>query len=346
MDTRFANHDEISLWNKIILTNPDGGNNLQAKEFGKIKELGGWTSRFIICDEIKILVLEKKLPILGKIWYVPKGPGVKTIDELGKIAPDLIKFAKKHGVFLIRTEPELLANADNIDKKIAKFNLTKHKGVQVPNTVIVDIDRPIADVMAGFSSKTRYNIRAAQKAGVTTEIVTIDDKSCRDFFELMKVTVQGKAFQRRFEYYKKYWQSHSQANTGFFMYAKYNDEVLAMDFITHIGAKAVRKDAASPRERSVRGASALLELQVIEHLKTLDITEYDLCSCPPSSQIKNPQHPFFGVGKFKVGFNNEVTDYIGCLDMIINKRAYLVWNRLLEKLVLKMYYFIKKDLYY
>ena len=179
-----------------------------------------------------------------------------------------------------------------------------------------------------------------------SKIIPINDQSCKDFFEMMKVTIHGKAILRKFEYYEKFWKIHAENNTGFFMFAKYNGEVLAMDFITTLGQKAIRKDAASPRERAVRGASALLELDVIEHLKTKGITDYDLCSCPPSDQIQNQNHPFYGIGVFKTGFNSNVTDYVGCLDLVINKKIYSFWNQIGERIILKLTYLIKKNVFY
>lgn len=110
-----------------------------------------------------------------------------------------------------------------------------------------------------------------------------------------------------------------------------------MDFINILGKKATRKDAASTRDHSIHGASAWLELEVIKYLKSKDIKEYDLYGSPPSDRIKDPTHPFYGFGNFKVGFNENVTDYIGCIDMPVNKLKYKIWEKHGERFIRRAY---------
>jgi len=345
MTARFATQLEIDQWDDYIIANPDGGNIFQTKEFGSIKSTNNWKTIYVVIDEIYILILERKIPILGNFWYTPKGPGITSTENLKKIIPELRDFAQKNNVYAIKFEPELLETEINT-KNLKKLKLKKSKNAQAANTVIVDISRPIDEIMASFSSKVRGNIRAAQKSNVTTEIVPISDKNCAIFYEMMKQTINGRSHVRKPEYYYNYWQTHYQSGAGLFMFAKVGSDILAMDFITIIGAKAARKDAASTRDHSIRGASSLLELAAIEYLKTIDIQQYDLYGAPPSSQIKNQNHPFYGFGTFKVGFNPQITDYVGCYDLIVKPSAYKIWYKFGEKLTRRIYYILHHDLYY
>ncbi len=345
MNTRFANNDEINRWNDLIVSNPDGGNVLQTKEFTRVKLLNGWSARFIVGDKLYIMALEKKVPCVGRFWYIPKGPGINNADQLCKVIPDLKDFAKQNEIVFLRLEPELIKSDDN-KTAIKKMGLIPSTGIQIPNTILLDISGDADAILASFSSKTRYNIRAAQKAGVQTQIVAINDKNCDIFYKLMIETIQGRAFLRKYEYFKTFWQSHFSAGTGVFLFAFFEGKVISTDFISILGNKATRKDAASTKDRTVRGASALLELEAIKYLKQRGITSYDLCGSPPSDQIDNHNHPFYGVGVFKSGFNEHVTDYIGCCDLVINEHAYKLWNKFIEKLTKKLYFWFKHDLYF
>lgn len=346
MSIHFAKETEIRSWNNLITQNPDGGDIFQTREFAEIKSHYHWKPRYLIADNLAILVLERPAKLLGKFWYIPKGPGIKDIKQLEKILPDLKQFAHKHGVFSVRLEPELLATSENITN-LLKLGLNPARPIQAANTVIVDLDKPLDDIVANFTSKARGNIRAARKAGVTSEIVPIDDANCKLFYRLMNATIAGRSFTRKYPYFERFWQTYGQAKSGLFMFAKSTEgDILSMDFIMIIGKKAARKDAASTRDHSVRGASAYLELEMIKYLKEKGITDYDLYGAPPSDQIKNPKHPFYGFGTFKTSFNPHVTDYIGCYDLIVKPFACYLWKRIGERLAKHFYLKKHQDLYF
>lgn len=345
MKARFATDQEINNWNDLVVSNPDGGNTLQGKEFSETKANYGWKPRFIVIDDIYITALERKVPIIGHFWYIPKGPGVTSIEQLQKIVPAIKELAKENHAFFVRLEPEIVRTKDSL-KTIQTTDLRLKPGVQIPSTIVIDTTLDIDDLLASFSPKTRYNIRAAKKAKINTKLVPINDHNCQIFYDLMIETIQGRAFLRPLNYFKKFWQSHFTAKTGLFFFAEHDGKIISTDFISLLGQKATRKDAASTKQRTVRGASALLELEVIKHLKEIGITSYDLCGCPPADQIKNPDHQYYGIGTFKSGFNDQVTDYIGCLDLVINQRIYKAWDKIAERLVKKLYFYLKHDLYF
>lgn len=345
MTIRFATIDEIERWDELIVDNPNNGNVFQTKEFAKIKDANYWKPLFVSYDEGHFLVLERKVSFLGKFWYVPKGPNISDITQLAKILPELRQFAKSNGAFVVKLEPELLQTTEN-EQELRKLKLKKSKAIQAANTVIVDLSKTLDEIVAGFSSKTRGNIRAAQKSSVTTEIVPINDENCTLFYHLMTQTIGGRSHVRSYEYFRNFWQTHAQSETGIFMFAKAAGEIISMDFIMILGKKAARKDAASARDHSVRGASALLELEAIKYLKDRGVTEYDLYGSPPSDQIKNPNHPYYGFGTFKAGFNSQITDYVGCYDLVIKPFTYKIWRKYGERIAHKIHYYLHHDLYY
>jgi lipid II:glycine glycyltransferase (peptidoglycan interpeptide bridge formation enzyme) len=347
MQIRFATTEEISAWDSLIISNPDGGNIFQSASFANIKNSyrHSWTPRYMIADDLYFVALERKIPILGKFWYIPKGPGVSTETELIRTLEKIKSFAKENRIFLVKTEPEIKKTAAALSK-IKNSNLYISRGIQAASTIIIDIDKPIDDIMASFSSKTRYNIRSADKSGLISEITPINDITCKEFYKMMAETINGRSPLRDFAYYKLFWETHSNSKTGFFMFAKKDNQIISMDFINILGEKASRKDAASTRDHSIHGASAWLELEVIKYLKTKNIKEYDLYGSPPSDRIKDPTHPFYGFGNFKAGFNKEVTDYIGCIDMPVKRFVYEIWKRYGEKIVRRLYRSLYNEAFY
>lgn len=345
MNPRLASTQEISDWNKLILNNPDQGNILQATAFAETKAGIGWKTRHLVVEGVYITALERTIPLWGKFWYLPKGPGVTSPQELKKILKGLKEIGRQEKINFLRLEPEILATPKNLTA-LKNLGLIVKPGVQVPNTVLIDITPEIDQIIASFSSKTRYNIRSAQKHPIIIKQMPINQQTSKEFYQLMTGTFEGRAFLRPKKYLQQYWQNHAKNGTGYFFFAWHDNQLASTDFITILGNKATRKDAASTRQRTIRGVSALLELEVIKFLKEQQVTTYDLCGCPPADKIKDSTHPYFGIGVFKTGFNEQVTDFVGALDLVLSPQKYNLWQKYLEKIVKKLYFYLKRDLYF
>lgn len=345
MKSRFASSKEISQWDELLLTNPDGGNILQATAFAQTKTTIGWKIHYLVVAGVYITALERTVPGWGKFWYLPKGPGVESPQALKKLLGGLKELGQQAKINFIRLEPEILATSDH-RTALKKLGLVLKPGVQVPNTVLLDTTPEVDQILASFSSKTRYNIRTAQKHSIVIKKMPINDQTTEEFYQLLTGTLEGRAFLRPKKYLQQYWQNHADDGTGHFFFAWHNDQLVATDFITILGHKATRKDAASTRQRTIRGVSALLELEVIKFLKKQQVTSYDLCGCPPADKIKDTSHSFHGIGVFKTGFNEHVTDFVGSLDLVLSPQKYRIWQGFLEKIVKKLYFYLKRDLYF
>jgi lipid II:glycine glycyltransferase (peptidoglycan interpeptide bridge formation enzyme) len=66
-------------------------------------------------------VHEKSVPFVGKLWYLPKGPGFETLAEMAWVTRILADFAKDHGAFMLKIEPRLTfqAAADSLESHVA-----------------------------------------------------------------------------------------------------------------------------------------------------------------------------------------------------------------------------------
>ena len=337
MTTRFATPDEINQWNNLILANPDNGNVFQGAEFAEQKKIGGWTPRYLIANNIAITALEKSVPLLGRLWYLPKGPGITNVRELEGLLADITELAKQHQVFAIKIEPELL-NSTETRADLMKLGLVKTTPIQ-PNfsTVRLDISADLESVMASLNQKGRHAIKRAERDGATAHLVEASDENCKRMYDLLAATANGSFRIRHYQYYKTFWQRYSAAGRGQLFFAYVDGEVVAGAYAVVFGSKSTYKDGASIRERTVYGASHLLQWRVIEWAKANGSVMHDFCGSPPASEIKNPEHPHYGIGRFKTSFNKEVTDYIGAYDVIVKPTAYALWTKLGERLVVRLH---------
>ena len=90
---RPATADEISRWDQLVAGNPDGGNTLQSRAWGEFKRSRGWTPLYRVHEvglsRLAVLVLERRVAGAGRLWYLPKGPGVTEPAMLGPVLEGL-----------------------------------------------------------------------------------------------------------------------------------------------------------------------------------------------------------------------------------------------------------------
>lgn len=345
---RPASEKEISNWDSLIASNPDRGNALQVKAFGETKGLHGWKPRYFVSDKLKLaaLVLSKQIPGAGEFWYVPKGPGVADKKQLAKFIKSLD--ALDHKPFLLRMDPEILKDDLSISDTI-KLDLRRaSRDVQYNvSTVVVGLDKDDDALLAGFKQKTRYNVRLALKRGVEVEAVPTNSETIDKMYELTQITTsRAGVYLREKAYFADFWKLHAESGVGQMFQAKYEGKVLAGAYVTFVGKKALYKDGGSIRENQEVQAPYALQFEIMRWLKEKGIQEYDLHGVPPKDQINNPNHALAGLARFKTGFNQEITEYVGTFDLVFNQNAYHIWRRIGERLAMTYEIRAKKRLFY
>jgi lipid II:glycine glycyltransferase (peptidoglycan interpeptide bridge formation enzyme) len=343
MSVRFARPQEVESWNDYVNANPDGGNILQGREFIEQKALAGWTPRYIFVDDRAIAVIEKSIPLLGKVWYCPKGPSTTSVSDLKWVLEELVPFAKKQQVFSVKIEPELDHTTD-----MSGLSLIPTAPIQYNySTVYVDLSPSLDDILMSLNQKGRHAIRRAERDGVTVEAVPASDENCQIMYDLFLETAGGAGFAiRPPEYYRSFYRAYESKGNGQLFFAYFEARVVAGAFAMVQGKKSMYKDGASVRERTAYGASHLLQWHVVEWAKQKGSLLHDLAGVPPIDQIKNPDHPFSGLARFKTSFNKEVTQYVGAFEVPVVTWKAKLWHRIVEKVVRRLYFKRHHESYY
>lgn len=352
MTARYATKAEITNWDSHILSNLDGGNVFSSYEYSDIKRLTGYTPRYIIAKTadngvsatIAITVLEKQTPPLGRLWYLPKGPGVTSTKQLFEILAALRPLARKAGVFAVRVESELdRASSSTLERA----GMKKAKPIiPNPSTITLDITASLDELLTSLPQKGRHAIRRAGRDGVSVKKVAVTEANAQLMYALLAETAEGQFGIRSYNYYKTFWQTFEASGLGQLFFAYYDGQVVAGAYAMTFGTKSTYKDGASVRQRTAYGASHLLQWNVIEWAKSRGAILHDFCGSPPSDEITNQDHPHYGVGLFKLSFSKHVVDYIGCYDDVISPFRYTIWQKIGERVHRKLYYERTKDYYY
>jgi serine/alanine adding enzyme len=337
---RFATAEEIENWDKHVTANPHGGNMLQSAAYASVKNGHGWRVRFLVLESAGTasynLVLEKKFPILGRLWYLIKGPDLPAVDDLTPALQACADFARsrKFNVFAIKIEPDIEATGE------AHEFFTASGLVKAPNipsndsTALLDIAPQENEVLRSITSRARNAIRRAEREGC--EVIRQDQgpETYRALYDLMADTVKAKGSMplRSFEYYSRFWDEFCNRGQGNFFFVYEDGKPSVGAFVINYGAKATYKDGGSSQNRKQYGDSHLVQWAAIRRMKELGCTEYDFCGTPPAARIKDTSHPLYGMGMFKTSFTKTVTDFVGCYDYVLAPLRHRLWVKGAERI--------------
>lgn len=345
---RFASETELAGWDELVAGLAGGGEVWQSREYGVAKRYQRYYDRYIVGEGFPAtLVLEKQVPLCGRLWYVPGGPTAASVEDTLDAAARLADFARANGAFLLKLEPRLELKRDTL----ARFSSAGYRRVVrvLPNesTILLDISGEEAEVMARFSSSTRTKIRKADRIGFEARRVDASDENCRIMYRLLGETGDGKFQLRPYEYYRDFWRVFQESGRGQLVIGYSEGEPVAGMFGTVLGRTSSYKDGASTRHgRLPNGAMYRMQWELILWGREHGATVHDLVGSPPSDQLDDADHPLHGVGQYKLRLSKTVTDYVGALDLPLKRGAYRLWTAIGDRIARRWALAVRKDPYY
>jgi lipid II:glycine glycyltransferase (peptidoglycan interpeptide bridge formation enzyme) len=336
---RFATAEEIENWDKHVTANPNGGNMLQSAAYATVKNGAGWKVRFLVLESPGSasynLVLEKKFPVMGRLWYLIKGPDLAAAGDLGAALEACAAFVRdrKLNVFTIKIEPDIVDSAD-AQAHLAAAGLVKAPNIQSnDSTALLDISGAEETVFKAISSRARNAIRRAEREGCEVLREEPGPATYRALYDLMADTVNAKGSMplRSYEYYAAFWDEFCSRGQGNFFFVYEDGKPSVGAFVINYGAKATYKDGGSTQNRKQYGDTHLVQWAAIRRMQELGCTEYDFCGTPPAARIKDKSHNLYGMGMFKTSFTKTVTDFVGCHDYILSPLRHRLWVNGAEK---------------
>jgi serine/alanine adding enzyme len=278
---------------------------------------------------VAMLALRRRVLGVGELWYVPKGPGVADVEQLGGLVEQL---RSQPRVFAVKVEPEIEDTPDAA-AALTRIGLTKsRRDVQITRaTIIVAIGAGDDELLASFKPKTRYNIRLAARRGVHVEPVPATDANVDEMYALMAATRDRAGFTLRPKsYFRGYWQLQEASAQGQLFFARLDGQILAGLFATFLGSKAWYKDGGSTKAHADVMAPHLLQWEAMRWLRARGVTGYDLVAVPPRAKLRE-DHPLFGLYRFKSGFSDHITEFVGTWDLVSDARRFALWERAIER---------------
>lgn len=264
-----------------------------------------------------------KLPYY--IGYIPKSdfPTKEMLE-------DVRKQAKKHKCVYVQLEPDEVKTQNN-ELKIKDFDIRKSfHPLFTKYSFILNLTSSEDELLKNMHSKTRYNIRVAQKH----KVLVVQDNSEKGFKEFLKLyeqtTTRQKFYAHTPRYHKKLWETlcstDQTQNTNHLSYhllhAFYDKKILTSWVLFSFKDTLYYPYGASSREHRDVMASNLIMWEAIKMGKKIGLKKFDMWGA--LSENPNPQDPWYGFHKFKQGYGATLTEFMGSYDLVVMTKLYEV----------------------
>lgn len=266
-----------------------------------------------------------KVPKTGfSIGYLPKGnqPAQEVLDEL-------VRIGKDENCIFIQLEPNLpsdteysILNTESLLRPAAHPLFTKY-------TFVLDLQKNEEELLAAMHSKTRYNIRVAEKHNV----VVSEDNSKESFEQYLKLMLETTSRQGFYAHTPLYHKSLFEI-----LPKKQISNSLSYHLLNaNLGSKTltswvlfVFKDTlyypygASSRENREVMANNLIAWEAIKFGKKLGLKYFDMWGALGPEPDKND--PWYGFHRFKEGYGAKLVEFVGSYDLVIKPAIYEIYK--------------------
>lgn len=277
-------------------------------------------------------VLIHRLPFGRSYWYVPRGPVVKKIKDHNEKAmiEEVVKQAREAGAMFVRVElPYKVAEVGEIQ------NARQVKSTQPQDTLYLDLSKSETELLAQMHEKTRYNIRLAQKKGVTVRKGTKDDLV--HFWRINQETTARDEFASHSRTYYEQMFSQLPEKMMYLYLAEFEGRVIAANLVIHYGDTATYLHGASSNTSRNVMAPHLLQWQQIVDAQKAGMHWYDFWGVAPEAQSLEHKsvsaqeqevstHPWAGITRFKKGFGGEIVHFTSAVDIPIKPLLYTLYT--------------------
>ena len=328
-------------------------------------------SSFVFPPSAAALILKRQILRNGfaarlAILYSPKGPLLDwgNASLRNRVLDDLQSFAKQQGAIFLKTDPDVVLGTgvpdseEDIVDRTGQAVMSELKGrgwsyasdqVQFKNTVLIDLNPTEDELLARMKQKTRYNIRLAERKGVTLRIGTLADLGM--LYKMYAETSVRDGFVIRDEdYYKTVWEIFMRENQSQFsktpilqspitnyqlpstepLIAEVNGEAVAAIFVFYFASRAYYVYGMSRDKHREKMSTYLLQWEAMKRARAKGCAVYDLWGAP---DVFDESDSMWGVYRFKEGLGGKVVRALGAWDFAPNPLWYKMYSEIIPRVL-------------
>lgn len=256
------------------------------------------------------------------MFYTPRGPVFNTIEDFRDIILAAQDICREQGGYLLRIDPWVSASDGMFAQEAARlgfrFNLRQDYSTFQPKNVYQTKLAGLSEqeLLARFHPKTRYNIRLAQRRGVTVRQGTGGDLPV--FCAMMAETARRDGFACRSQEFFAGFLAGMGENARLLL-AEKDGRVLAGMIGVIQGKKAWYVYGCSFDHGREDRPNELLQWEMIRLARDAGCRIYDFRGVEGQPV---PENPGYGLHRFKQGFDARFVELVGQLDLPLRPGVY------------------------
>jgi lipid II:glycine glycyltransferase (peptidoglycan interpeptide bridge formation enzyme) len=301
-----------------------------------------------------VLIVLQQIDRHHSVAYVPYGPELEPADEfqgmfleelsesLRSLLPKeciLIRYdlcweswwAKERDYFdengIWKGEPDSPAQEFRFNYNTHHWNFKKaYSNILPSNTVYLDLTLDRDTLLKRMKPKTRYNIGLSVRKGVTVRSMGME--GMETWYALYRETAErNHILLNEMKYFQTVLtaradETRSPAEVSLLVAEKEGKALAAMFLVITKNRGSYLYGASSSAQRNLMATYAL-QWEAICRSKAAGCTEYDMFGISPDP---NPEHPLYGLYKFKSGFGGEIYHSLGCWDYPLHEEMYTLFR--------------------
>ena len=337
-------------WNEIIARLP-GAHILQTAEWGAFKAGYGWKAHYPIWRDTAgtvcgaALVLERAIPGGFSMLYTPRGPLVDWGDPaaVSIVLDGLHDLAAARRAIFVKMDPEIITGRDDLQApQPPELAVTRaleeiqrrgwhvsRQPVQFRNTVWLDLNGTEDDWLARMKQKTRYNLRLAQRKGVTVRRGALADLPL--LYRMYAETSVRDGFVIRAEtYYTTLWSQFLAHGMAQPLIAEVEGQPVAAVVLFFFAGRAWYLHGMSVQAHREKMPNYLLQWEAMRLARERGCVIYDLWGAPDAW---DEQDPLWGVYRFKEGLGGQAIRTAGAWDYPARPLLYRLYTNVLPRVL-------------
>lgn len=277
-------------------------------------------------------VLFRRLPLGWTMAYVPKGPLIDLghRDACDQLFVALHRLCRSRRSLLLKIEPDWF-ESDAAARTLTDYGFSpSSQTVQPRRTILIDVTPDREEMLNRLKSKTRYNIRLAERKGVMVQ--TGSPADVETFSRLMAVTGERDGFGVHSpDYYAHAYDLFVRQEMGRLFIACYENQPIAAVMALACGHKAWNMYSASGNEHRDKMPNYVLQWAAMLWAQGRGCQSYDLWGVPDQpeavleAQFAERNDGMWGLYRFKRGFGGQVVRYAGAFDLVYNRLFYQLY---------------------
>ena len=326
----FITEKTLPEYEAFVQSHPKG-NFAQSYLWGKQKPMWQWDAIAVRGEDGAIrgslAVMTRKVPGIGRtLMYGCRGPVCDLDDRetFSQLLDGAKALAKKYKSYVIKIDPDVPSSNTAFSSMLESFGFRAKEGgknfeaIQPRYVFRLNVEgKAEEELLANFHQKWRYNIRLAERKGVTVRVC--GKEMVPAFSDLMLTTGVRDGFVTRKPEYFAAMLDNLGEHARLYMAFDPNDTPIAGTLAIHYGDKVWYLYGASSNEHRNLMPNYLLQWRMIQWAVETNCRIYDFRGV---SGDVSEDNPLYGLFRFKQGFGGDFTEFVGEMDLVLSPVIY------------------------